>query len=141
MKLRHTSFWDIICLNAASASCSLIAGGIANGFPWRMPAGIVAWMRASSEGYPRTASMARMSASDGPTWRGTKESAEGNAGTDGAPVMGCEQHTGLQGARENSSPGGHVRALADVRRESVPSLGPTPAFQRAFARGSLAPHQ
>jgi hypothetical protein len=74
MKLRHTSFCDIIWRNAARASCSLMAGGSASGFALRIPAGIVAWMSASSVGWPSTASMARTSASEGPTWRATNVS-------------------------------------------------------------------
>ena len=81
MKFRHTSFCEIICRNTASASCSLEAAGSASGFAARMPAGIVAWMSASSVGYPRTASMARTSASEGPTWRGTNVSGAGSGVT------------------------------------------------------------
>src|SRR6185503_5392998 len=148
MKLRHTSFWDIIRRNAASASCSLMAGGSASGFAARIPAGIVAWMSASSEGWPRAASMARTSASEGPTWRGTNVSGAGSGVTAKAPEerAGCSKG---QESRENSRVGTGARAYArapDARREGrpqsanartpAPSLGPAPAGRRAFARGS-----
>ncbi len=50
MKLRHTSFGATSARNAASASCSDIAGGSASGLFSRMFAGTVASIRAASEG-------------------------------------------------------------------------------------------
>src|SRR5215471_5228393 len=133
MKLRHTSFCDIICRNAASASCSLIAGGSASGFAARIPAGIVAWTSASSVGWPRAASMARTSSSEGPTWRGTNVSGAGSGVTAELLEMRAG-HTSdgrirlkIPACSQGCDPGGR----GPNARAPAPSVGPAP--------GSAAP--
>src|SRR5262245_39780030 len=74
--------------------------------------------------------MARMSASEGPTWRGTNVSAEGSGGTDGLLGRWGRMGRGQQKGRENSSPAVPARAPAPPRdrswSEPETGVGPFP---------------